>query len=62
MIYFDKADDNVMLTLHNVTLSSQKPCQHNNKCDCSKTNSYKRSLNYDFSIKYCYSDILLKNT
>ena len=28
-IYFDK----VMLTLHNVTLTSQKPCQHNNKCD-----------------------------
>ena len=33
-IYFD----NVMLTLHNVTLTSQKPCQHNNRCDCSKTN------------------------
>ena len=33
--------DNVMLTLHNMTLMSQKPCQHNNKCDCSKTNSYK---------------------
>ena len=31
-IYFD----NVTLTLHNVTLASQKPCQHNNKCDCSK--------------------------
>ena len=27
-IYFDY--DNVMLTLHNVTLTSQKPCQHNN--------------------------------
>ena len=36
MIYFD----NVTLTLHNVTLMSQKPCQHNNKCDCSKTNGY----------------------
>ena len=23
------------LTLHNVTLASQKPCLHNNKCDCS---------------------------
>ena len=32
-IYFD----NVMLNLHNVTLTSQKPCQHNNNCDCSKT-------------------------
>ena len=28
--------DNVMLTLHNVILTSQKPCQHNNKCNCSK--------------------------
>ena len=36
-IYFD----NVTLTLHNLTLASQKPCQHNNKCDCSKTNTYK---------------------
>ena len=25
-IYFDNADDNVMLTLYNVTLTSQKPC------------------------------------
>ena len=58
-IYFD----NVMLTLHNVTLTSKKPCQHNNKCDCRKTNGYrpKWSLCF-FSIKYCYSDILLKNT
>ena len=30
-IYFDNAGDNV-------TLTSQKPCLHNNKCDCSKTN------------------------
>ena len=36
-IYFD----NVSLTLHNMTLKSLKPCQHNNKCDCSKTNCYK---------------------
>ena len=33
--------DNVMLALHNVTLTSQKPCQHNNKRDCIKTNGYK---------------------
>ena len=33
-IYFDKAGDNV-------TLTSQKPCNHNNKCDRSKTNGYK---------------------
>ena len=32
-IYFD-----------NVTPTSQKRCQHNNKCDCSKTNVYKWSL------------------
>ena len=41
-IYFD----NVTLILHNVTLKSQKPCQHNNKCDCSKTNSYKLSYSH----------------
>ena len=28
-IYFD----NVTLTLYSVTLTSQKPCKHNNKCD-----------------------------
>ena len=35
-IYFD----NVTLTLHNLTLTSQKPCQYNNKFDCSETNGY----------------------
>ena len=25
----------------NMILTSQKPCQHNNKCDCSKTNGFK---------------------
>ena len=35
-IYFDNAGDDVMLLLHNVTLKLQKPCQHSNKCDCSK--------------------------
>ena len=29
------------LTLHDVTLRSEKPCQHNNKCDCTKTMDYK---------------------
>ena len=33
--------DFVTLTLHNMTLKSQKPCQDNNKRDCSKTNGYK---------------------
>ena len=37
MIYFD----NVTLTLHSVTLTSQKPYQHNNKCDCRKANGCK---------------------
>ena len=32
--------DNVTLTLYNVTLTSQKPCQRNKKCGCSKTNGY----------------------
>ena len=40
-MYIKELLDNVMLTLHNVTLISQKQCQHNNKCDCSKTNGYK---------------------
>ena len=31
-IYFDDVADNVTMTLHNVTLTSQEPCQHNNKC------------------------------
>ena len=47
-IYFD----NVTLMLHNVTLTSQKPCQHKNKCDCSKTNGYKCLKFIFFSIKY----------
>ena len=33
--------DYVTLTLHNARMTSQKPCQHNNKCDCSKTNGNK---------------------
>ena len=52
--------DNVTMTLHNVTLTSHKTFQHNNKFDCSKTNGYKLSLR--FSIKYRYSDILFKST
>ena len=60
-IYFDNADDNMTLTLYNVTLTSRKPCLHNNKCDCSKTNGLNEVYVF-FSIKYRYSDILLKNT
>ena len=54
--------DNVTLTSHNVTLTSQKPRQYNNKYDCSETNSY--NIPHDAineSIKYRYSDILLKD-
>ena len=29
--------DNVTLTLHNMPLTSNKPCKHNNKRDCSTT-------------------------
>ena len=36
-VYFD----NVTLTSYNVMLTSQKPCQDNDKFDCSKTNGYK---------------------
>ena len=60
-ICFDNVGDNVKLTLDNVTLTSQKPSQHNNKCECSKTNGYKWSLCCCcFSVKYRYSDNLLK--
>ena len=48
-IYFDNAGDNVTLTLYNATLTLQKPCLHNNKCDCSKTNGLNEV--YVFSIK-----------
>ena len=37
-IYFDNVGDNVTLTLYIVTLALVKPCLHNSKCDCSKTN------------------------
>ena len=42
MMYFD----NVTLTLNNVTLTPQKPCQHHNTCNCNKTNGIKWSLCY----------------
>ena len=57
-IYFDNAGDNMTLTLYKVMLTSQKPCLHNNKCDCSKSNGLDEV--YAFSIKYRYSDILLR--
>ena len=30
----------LFMDFHNVTLTSQKPCQHNNKFHCSETNGY----------------------
>ena len=53
-IYFDNAGDNVMLTLYNVTLTSQKPCKRNKKCDCSKPNG----LNY---VYFVFSTKILLN-
>ena len=47
-IYFYNAGDNVTLALYNVTLTSQKLCSHNNKCDCSKTNVYSLGLCFFF--------------
>ena len=35
-VYFD----NATLTSHNMTLTLQKPCQYNNKLNCSETNGY----------------------
>ena len=37
-IYFDNAGDRVTPKFYNVTLTLQKPRQHNKKCDCSNTN------------------------
>ena len=34
------AADNIFNILHNMMLTSQKPCQYNNKFDCSETNGY----------------------
>ena len=47
-IYFD----NVRLAPHNMTLTSQKPCQHIHRRDCSKTNGYKCIKFMFFSIKF----------
>ena len=39
-IYFD----NVMLALYKVTMTSKKPCQHNNKCDAAKFINFINSI------------------
>ena len=41
-MYIKDLLDNVTLTLHNMMLTSQKPCQHNNKCNCSKTSGFNK--------------------
>ena len=46
----------------NVTLTSQKPCKLNNKCDCNKTKGYKWSLyffNIEKYINFIYSADLI---
>ena len=53
---------NVTLKSLNVMLISRKPCQYNNKFDCSETNGYNIPEDaiyevYGFSIKYRFSDI-----
>ena len=48
-IYFDNADDNLTLTLYNLTLTSRKPLKHNNKCDCSKTNGLNEVIGFFFN-------------
>ena len=54
-IYFDNAGNNMTLTLYNVTLTSQKLCEHNNICDCSKTNGLNEENKLCiFSTKYRY--------
>ena len=41
---------NVTLTSHNRTLMSQKPCQYNNRSNCSKANGY--NIPQDIAISY----------
>ena len=58
-IFLDNARNNVTQTLYNVTLMSQKPCKHNNKCDCSKANDLNEvyvvffQYNITIAIFYC---------
>ena len=54
-IYFDR----VVLTLHNAMLTSQKSCQHNNKCDAVKQTVINEG--YVISIKYRKSYFYWKN-
>ena len=48
--------DHKTLTIYKVTLTSQKPYQHNNKYDCSKTNGingvYVISITFRYIEKY----------
>ena len=47
---------------HNVTLTSQKPCQYNNKFNCSETNGHNLPQEA-IQVFFHYSDILMeKNT
>ena len=56
-VYFD----NLMLMSHNVKLTSWKPCQYNNKFDCSETNSYNISqdaINENIYFIYSFDRIM----
>ena len=60
-MYFDNAGQNVTLTLYNVTLTSQKSCLSTKTSVIAAKQAVINEV-YIFSIKYRYSDILLKNT
>ena len=60
-MYIEDLFNNVTLTLHNETLTSQKPCQHNNKRDYSKQpviEAYVAVFKYRYSYRYS----ITKNT
>ena len=57
-VHFDTR--NVTLTSHNVTLTVQKPCQYNNKFDCSETIGCNIPQVLIFSISYSLAIFVLK--
>ena len=46
--------EDATLTPHNVTLTSQKPCQNNNKFDCSETNGYNNPHDVINEVKFFF--------
>ena len=45
----------------NVTLTSQKPCQYNNKFDCSKTNGYDIPQDAINEVRFFFNMLLKKH-